>query len=103
MDLTAQKYTERETDALLSELESRGLESHSGRGGGSPYSPEAVVVVAPAILAHGARVDVQALACSHNGAGHYKGRGRTRTIVLVSADATAEWAVCDPTDRDAEE
>ena len=103
MDITADKFTERETDALMTQLVARELKTRSGRGGGSPYSPETVVVCHEQAMAHGTRVTIQPLACCHNGAGNYKGRGRTRTIVLMQEAADGAWAVCEATDRDAEE
>ena len=40
---------------------------------------------------------------SHDGAGHYKGRGRWRTVCICAPKADGAFAVCDAGDRDAEE
>jgi CRISPR-associated protein Csx16 len=94
--------TEAEVASLIKKLEESGLRTTSGRAGNSPYSAE-TIVAHPATLAAGDRVSRRDLARSHNGADRYKGRGRWRTVVLLTTDDNGPLAVCDAGDRGAEE
>lgn len=75
----------------------------SGASGNSPYSSETVVLLATGANERGARVALAAVCKSHNGAGHYKGRGRWRTVCVCAPKADGDLAVCAASDRDAEE
>lgn len=75
----------------------------SGAAGNSPYSPETVVYLATGANERGARVALAAVCKSHDGAGHYKGRGRWRTVCVCAPKADGPLAVCTASDRDAEE
>jgi len=100
----APEGSEREMAALVAAVASRlGISSpHAESEGASPYAPS-TIVLQPAGLEHGARVQARALARSHNGAGAYKGRGRWLTAVLVTPSPAGDWAVCSPDDRGAEQ
>jgi hypothetical protein len=74
-----------------------------GAAGNSPYSPETVVYLATRADERGARVALAAVCTSHNGAGHYKGRGRWRTVCVAAPKVDGDLAVCEASDRDAEE
>ena len=74
-----------------------------GAAGGSPYSAETVVIMATGADKRGARVALAVVCKSHDGAGHYKGRGRWRTVCVAAPKADGEVAVCAASDRDAEE
>lgn len=75
----------------------------SGAAGNSPYSSETVVLLATGSNERGARVALAAVCKSHDGAGHYKGRGRWRTVWVCAPKADGDFAVCAASDRDAEE
>ena len=75
----------------------------SGAAGNSPYSPETVVMMAAGASERGSRVALAAVCRSHDGAGHYKGRGRWRTVCVAAPKADGDLAVCNASDRDAEE
>lgn len=75
----------------------------SGAAGNSPYSPETVVMLATGANERGARVALAAVCKSHDGAGHYKSRGRWRTVCIAAPKADGDLAVCAASDRDAEE
>jgi len=75
----------------------------SGAAGNSPYSAETVVYLATGADQRGARVALAAVCKSHNGAGHYKDRGRWRTVCVAAPKADGDLAVCAASDRDAEE
>lgn len=75
----------------------------SGAAGNSPYAPETVVMLATGADERGARVALAAVCKSHDGAGHYKGRGRWRTVFVCAPKADGDLAVCAASDRDAEE
>lgn len=74
-----------------------------GAAGNSPYSPETIVYLACGADVRGARVALAPVCQSHDGAGHYKGRGRWRTVCICAPKADGAFAVCDAGDRDAEE
>jgi len=74
-----------------------------GAAGNSPYSPEEVVYGPLLARERGTRVAIAAVCKSHDGAGHYQGRGRWRTVYVVAPKADGEFAVCDAGDRDYEE
>jgi hypothetical protein len=74
-----------------------------GATGNSPYSGETVVMLATGAAERGARVALAAVCKSHDGAGNYKGRGRWRTVCVAAPKADGDLAVCDASDRDAEE
>ena len=75
----------------------------SGASGNSPYSSETVVLMATGAAERGPRVALAAVCKSHDGAGHYKGRGRWRTVCVAAPMADGDLAVCAASDRDAEE
>lgn len=75
----------------------------SGAAGNSPYSSETVVYLATGADERGARVALAAVCKSYNGAGHYKGRGRWRTACVCAPKVDGDLAVCEASDRDAEE
>ena len=75
----------------------------SGAAGNSPYSQETVVFLAVGANERGARIALAAVCQSFNGAGHYKGRGRWRCVVVAAPKADGDLAVCEAGDRDAEE
>jgi len=74
-----------------------------GVAGGSPYAPQTVVMLAAGADERGARVALAAVCKSYDGAGHYKGRGRWRTVCVAAPKADGDLAVCAASDRDAEE
>ena len=74
-----------------------------GASGNSPYSSETVVFLATGASERGARIALAAVCKSHDGAGHYKGRGRWRTVCVAAPKADGDLAVCEASDRDAEE
>lgn len=74
-----------------------------GAAGCSPYSPETLVFLAVGASERGARVALAAVCKSHDGAGHYKGRGRWRTVCVCAPKTDGDLAVCAASDRDAEE
>jgi hypothetical protein len=74
-----------------------------GAAGNSPYSPEAVVYGPDKANERGIRVALAPVCQSHDGAGHYKGRGRWRTVYVVAPKDNGDLAVCDASDRDANE
>lgn len=74
-----------------------------GAAGNSPYSAETVVFLADGSSDRGARIALAAVCKSHDGAGHYKGRGRWRTVCVAAPKADGDLAVCAASDRDAEE
>ena len=78
-------------------------EPRYGAAGNSPYSPQTIVYMAAGADERGARVALAAVCKSHDGAGHYKGRGRWRTVYVVAPKADGAFAVCDAGDRDSEE
>lgn len=76
----------------------------SGAAGNSPYSSQTVVFCNTAEASkRGARVSLASVCRSHNGAGHYKGRGRQRTVTICAEKPDGDLAVCVPSDRDAEQ
>ena len=75
----------------------------SGASGNSPYSSKTVVFLAVGASERGARVALAAVCQSHNGAGNYKGRGRWRRVCVVAPKVDGDLAVCEASDRDAEE
>ena len=74
-----------------------------GAAGNSPYSPETICFLACGADTRGARVALAPVCRSHDGAGHYKGRGRWRTVCICAPKADGAFAVCDAGDRDSEE
>ena len=74
-----------------------------GSAGNSPYSPETICFLACGADTRGARVALAAVCQSHDGAGHYKGRGRWRMVCICAPKADGTFAVCDAGDRDSEE
>ena len=74
-----------------------------GCAGNSPYSAQTIVFRGTGANERGARVAVVAVCRSHDGAGAYKGRGRWRTVYIMACQPGGPSAVCDSTDRDAEE
>lgn len=74
-----------------------------GAAGNSPYSPEDVVYGPEAARERGTRVALAPVCKSHDGAGHYKGRGRWRTVYVVAPKVDGALAVCGAGDRDFEE
>lgn len=75
----------------------------SGAAGNSPYSPEGAVFGPTEAVERGCRIAVAAVCKSHDGAGHYKGRGRWRTVFVVAPSSTGDKATCNKGDKDAEE
>lgn len=75
----------------------------SGASGNSPYSTETVVFRSVGADERGARVALATVCKSHNGAGHYKGRGRWRIVCVCAPKVDGDLAVCEASDRDAEE
>jgi hypothetical protein len=71
-----------------------------GSEGNSPFSPQ-TVVYGPRGMVRGTRVTVTLVARSHDGTGQYKGRGRWRTVVLLTPSTEGARASCDPSDRGA--
>jgi hypothetical protein len=103
----AKKVTEAERAAAEAAIAERlgpdAPKPASGAAGNSPYSPETVVFLAVGASEHGARVALAAVCQSHDGAGHYKGRGRWRTVCVCALKADGDLAVCAASDRDAAE
>ncbi len=103
----AKKVTEAERAAaeaaIAEKLGPDAPKPASGASGNSPYSPETVVFLAVGADERGARVALAAVCQSHDGAGHYKGRGRWRTVCVAAPKADGNLAVCAASDRDAEE
>jgi len=105
------KETERVTEAERAAAEAAIAEKLGpdapkpavGAAGNSPYSPETVVFLATGANERGARVALAAVCQSHDGAGNYKGRGRWRTVCVAAPKADGDLAVCEASDRDAEE
>jgi hypothetical protein len=89
--------------AVLEKLGPDAPKPAEGSAGNSPYSPETVVFRAAGTDARGVRVALAGVCSSYDGAGHYKGRGRTRTVYVLAPSARGELAVCDASDRDASE
>jgi hypothetical protein len=103
----ARKVTEAERaaaeEAIAERLGPDAPKPASGASGNSPYSSETVVFLAVGTSERGARVALAAVCQSHDGAGHYKGRGRWRTVCVAAPKADGDLAVCAASDRDAEE
>jgi|GEM_PF-2058135 len=103
----AMKVTEAEraaTEAAIAErLGPDAPSPASGAAGNSPYSSETVVFRAAGAEERGARIALAAVCQSHDGAGHYKGRGRWRTVCVAAPKADGDLAVCDASDRDADQ
>lgn len=100
------KVSESERSAVESALmEKLGVEKAlaEGRAGNSPYSLETAVYGPETARERGQRIALAAVCQSHDGAGHYKGRGRWRTVFIVAPKADGGFAVCDPGDRDSQE
>jgi hypothetical protein len=74
-----------------------------GAVGNSPYSSQTIVFIACGAEERGARVALAAVCKSHDGAGHYKGRGRWRTVCVCAPKPDGDLAVCEASDRDADE
>ena len=89
--------------AIAERLGPDAPEPRYGAAGNSPYSPQTIVMLATGADERGARVALAAVCKRHAGAGHYKGRGRWRTVYVVAPKADGDLAVCDAGDRDAEE
>ena len=75
----------------------------NGAAGNSPYSSETVVYMAAGADERGTRVALAAVCKSHDGTGQYKGRGRWRTVCVCAPKVDGDLAVCEASDRDAEE
>lgn len=103
----AKKVTEAERAAaeaaIAEKLGPDAPKPASGAAGNSPYSAETVVFLATGASERGARVALAAVCQSHDGAGHYKGRGRWRTVCVAAPKSDGDLAVCAASDRDAEE
>jgi hypothetical protein len=106
-EIEARKVTEAERSAAETAIAERlgpdAPKPASGASGNSPYSSETVVFLATGASERGARVALAAVCQSHNGAGHYKGRGRWRTVCVAAPKADGDLAVCTASDRDAKE
>jgi hypothetical protein len=89
--------------AIAERLGPDAPEPASGASGNSPYSPQTIVFIASGADERGARVALAAVCKSHDGAGNYKGRGRWRTVCVCAPKADGDLAVCNASDRDAEE
>jgi hypothetical protein len=89
--------------AIAERLGPEAPRPHEGAKSNSPYSD--VVVVYPACGANGrgARIALAAVCKSYDGAGHYKNRGRWRTVYIAALKADGELAACEASDRDAQE
>lgn len=99
------KVTEAERAAVETALWAKLGRPVWGKAGDSPYSEEGVVYILEEHRVRGTRVAIQGVCRSHNGAGHYKGRGRRRVVFVATASSGehAVSAICDCGDRGAEE
>jgi hypothetical protein len=89
--------------AIAERLGADAPKPFQGSAGNSPYSDVTVVYLATGAAERGTRVALAAVCRSHDGAGNYKGRGRWRTVCVVAPKADGDLAVCEASDRDAEE
>ena len=98
------KASEQETSALIGALKGKlGDDAERwGRTGNSPYSDEfSVWFRAP--VERGTPVEMKWLARSHDGAGHYKGRGRSRYIGILAPASESDVVICLVDDAEAKE
>jgi len=105
-DVEVKEVSERERKAVEAALMERlAVEKPlaEDRAGNSPYSACDVIFGPESAGERGCRVALAAVCRSHNGAGHYKGRGRWCNVYLVAPNADGPLAVCEAGDRDAEE
>ena len=90
-------------ERVLADRFTEGPGPVEGFGGSSPYSPETIVFRGDGTETRGTRVALAAVCRSHNGAGHYKGRGRWRMVAILVQNSAGDFVVCDATDRESEQ
>jgi len=105
---SAKKVSESEREAVEAAIAEKlggpdAPRPRCGAAGNSPYAAETIVYLACGADVRGARVALAAVCQSHDGAGHYKGRGRWRTVCICAPKSNGDLAVCSASDRDAEE
>jgi hypothetical protein len=98
------EVSEREREAVESAIQARLGECQifKGAAGKSPYSTMTIVFLSNGVSNH-SRVSLVPVVRSHDGAGHYKGRGRWREVFICGAAADGEFSICSVGDRGAEE
>ena len=87
------EVAEAEAEASIISLREKGMEIVTGRDGESPYAG-VTLVASPEKILSGDRINLVPVFWSHNGIGHYKGRGRIRTVWIAAKAADGKWAAC---------